>query len=191
MDMVANSMKGERKSGEIKIGLITFYMLLSMKYPELKPHISELAQFIAKDLDLNASQVDEYQLLIWFNCGISRLEKMDFFSIIGFQELTTIYFWQDIISRLTENRVHLPDSFGSYKLFEWNIEPPPERFVDNLLLLDVVGPYLLGYSSAISCYVCIWSIIIWGMAYLEEGTIASYNPVDSVVTEQELQPLQN
>lgn len=51
-------------AGEIKIGLITFSMLLTVKYEDLKPHIPELAQSIAKELDLNASQVNQYKFLI-------------------------------------------------------------------------------------------------------------------------------
>ena len=43
--------------GELQIGLVTFYMLLSVKYADLKPHITELAHFIAQELDINTSQV--------------------------------------------------------------------------------------------------------------------------------------
>ncbi|CAA3021514.1 aspartic ase 2 isoform X1 [Olea europaea subsp. europaea] len=43
--------------GVIKIGLITFYMSLSVKYSDLKPHISELAKFISEELAVNVSQV--------------------------------------------------------------------------------------------------------------------------------------
>ena len=34
-------------------------MLLSINYSYLKPHINELAEFIAKELDVNASQVKQ------------------------------------------------------------------------------------------------------------------------------------
>ncbi|KAG8363794.1 hypothetical protein BUALT_Bualt19G0059400 [Buddleja alternifolia] len=168
--------------GETKIGLITFYMLLSMKYPELKPHISELAQFIAKDLDLNGSQVqlrnftsrENGTLIRW---AIFPAESNDYIS-----NATAM----DIISRLTENRVHLPDSFGSYKLFEWNIEPPPERTWWDRNYWVIVVAFLVMFVFGVLSYGA-W--LIWRRR--REHLLVSYKPVDSVVAEQELQPLQN
>ncbi|KAL0375652.1 UNVERIFIED_CONTAM: hypothetical protein Scaly_0682800 [Sesamum calycinum] len=145
---------------EIKIGLITFYMLLTVKYPELKPHISELTQSIARELDVNASQVqlvnftprENDTLIKW---AISPAESAGYIS-----NATAL----NIISRLSENGIHLPESYGSYKVFEWKIEPPSE-----------------------SC-----SIGFWGMVYLAQPAIGAFvQAVDSVVAEQELQPLQN
>lgn len=43
-------------------------MLLIVNYTELKPRMSELTQSIAKELDVDASQVDQYKCLI---CQIS------------------------------------------------------------------------------------------------------------------------
>ncbi|XWS29741.1 hypothetical protein CRYUN_Cryun24cG0056600 [Craigia yunnanensis] len=42
--------------GEIQISKITLDMSLSINYSYLKPHINELAEFIGKELDVNASQ---------------------------------------------------------------------------------------------------------------------------------------
>ncbi|KAI3448650.1 hypothetical protein Pfo_005315 [Paulownia fortunei] len=166
--------------GEIKIGLITFYMLLTVKYPELKPHISELAQFIAKELDVNASQVqlmnftsrENDTLIRW---AIFPAESADYIS-----NATAM----DIISRLNENRVHLPDSFGSYKLFEWNIEPPPERTWWQQHYLAIVMAFVV---------VIVVGLLASGawLIWRRERSVLSYKPVDSVVAEQELQPLQN
>lgn len=36
---------------------------------------------------------------------------------------------QSIISRLSEHRLQLPDTFGSYKLLEWNAEPSSKRYI--------------------------------------------------------------
>ncbi|CAI9102275.1 OLC1v1000516C2 [Oldenlandia corymbosa var. corymbosa] len=44
-------------SEEVKAGQVTFYMSLSVNYSDLKPHIPELEQLIAKELDINGSQV--------------------------------------------------------------------------------------------------------------------------------------
>lgn len=49
-------------AGESKVGRITFYMSLNVTYSNLKPHIEELASLMAKQLDVNVSQVRFYQL---------------------------------------------------------------------------------------------------------------------------------
>lgn len=45
------------KLSEIQIGQIIFDMSSSMKVLDLKPHMVELAQFIAHQLDINITQV--------------------------------------------------------------------------------------------------------------------------------------
>ncbi|PIN24028.1 hypothetical protein CDL12_03245 [Handroanthus impetiginosus] len=89
---------------------------------------------------------------------------------------------KDIISRLSENRLHMPDNFGSYKLFEGNNKPPLERtwwqkhymaIAPSFVVVIVVG--LLAFGAWL-----IWRRKRW---------ILSYKPVDTIVTEQELQPL--
>lgn len=45
-------------AGEIKVGVITFYMSLNVKYSDLEPSITHLVQYMARELDVNASQVD-------------------------------------------------------------------------------------------------------------------------------------
>lgn len=47
--------------------------------------------------------------------------------------LTILFCLQGIISRLAEHRVHLSDTFGNYKLLQWNIEPPAKRYAIVLL----------------------------------------------------------
>lgn len=34
---------------------------------------------------------------------------------------------QEIINRLTEHRVQLPENLGSYQLLEWKVAPPSDR----------------------------------------------------------------
>lgn len=36
-------------------------------------------------------------------------------------------YMQGIIARLIEHRIRLPESFGSYQLLEWKVEPPYRR----------------------------------------------------------------
>ncbi|KAH6802462.1 Eukaryotic aspartyl protease family protein [Perilla frutescens var. frutescens] len=165
--------------GEIKIGLITFSMLLTHNYTELKPHISELAQFIAKELDVNSSQVrlmnytseEDATLLRW---AIFPAQSDDYIS-----NATAM----NIISRLSTNELHLPDSFGSYQLSEWRIEPPPERtwWQQHYLALVVASVLVIVIGLLASGAWLIWR---------RNKCDVPYKPVDSVVAEQELQPLQ-
>ncbi|KAL6565438.1 hypothetical protein OROHE_004493 [Orobanche hederae] len=166
--------------GEIKIGLITFYMLLNVTYPELKPQISELAQFIANELDVNASQVQLVNFTSRENDTLIRWAILPASSADYISNATAM----DIITRLNGNRLHLPDSFGSYKLFEWKIEPPPERFWWKQHYLAIVGAAVV---------VTVVGLFISGAWFIwrEKKSPMSYQPVDSVVVEQELQPLHN
>ncbi|XP_011091937.1 aspartic proteinase-like protein 2 isoform X2 [Sesamum indicum] len=166
--------------GKIKIGLITFYMLLTVKYPELKPHISELTQFIAKELDVNASQV---QLVNFTPRENDTLIKWAIFPAesAGYISNATAL---NIISRLSENGIHLPDSYGTYKVFEWKIEPPSERSWWQQHYLVIVIPFIIIMVAAVLAFGA-W--FIWH----RQQAVLSYKPVDSVVAEQELQPLQN
>ena len=42
---------------EFDVGLITVYMSINVTYPNLKPHLLELAQLLAKELEIDSSQV--------------------------------------------------------------------------------------------------------------------------------------
>lgn len=44
-------------TGDLQIGRITFDMFFSINYSDLRPHIRELADSIAQELDVNTSQV--------------------------------------------------------------------------------------------------------------------------------------
>lgn len=167
--------------GEEKIGLIAFSMLLTVNYTELKPRMLELTRSIAKGLDVDASQV---QLMNFTSTENGTLIRWAIFPAEPDDYISNATA-TDIISRLSGNRVHLPDSFGKYVLSEWQIEPPPEStwwqqhylaFVVAFISMIVVG---LVASGA-------W--IIWKR---NKSLITSYKPVDEVVAEHELQPLQN
>lgn len=57
-------------AGGTRVGLITFYVSLSVNYSVLKPHISELTKSIAKELNVDISQVDQIRTLEIYNCDI-------------------------------------------------------------------------------------------------------------------------
>ncbi|KAL8540778.1 hypothetical protein ACS0TY_002121 [Phlomoides rotata] len=166
--------------GEAKIGLIAFSMLFTKNYTELKPHIPELAQSIAKELDVNASQVHLMNFTSTENDTLIRWAILPAKTDDYISNTTAM----DIISRLNENRFHLPDSFGKYKLFEVNIEPPPERTWWEQHYLALVVAFI---AMIVVGLVASGTWLIWK----RNQSLISYKPVDEVVAEQELQPLQN
>ncbi|XP_006339969.1 aspartic proteinase-like protein 2 isoform X2 [Solanum tuberosum] len=121
--LVPTGSPGYNASGEIKVGFITFYMSLSVNYLDLKPHMTELTHLIAQELDINFSQV---HLMNLSTKGNDSLIKWAIHPA-GSANYMTNAAAVEIIHRLAENHVRLPDTFGSYKLFEWGIEPPPKR----------------------------------------------------------------
>lgn len=167
--------------GETKVGRITFFMLLTVNYTELKPHISELAHIIAKDLDVNSSQVQLMNLTSKENNTLLRWAIFPAESDDHIANATAM----NIISRLSGNQLHLPDSFGSYKLSEWRIEPPPKR--------TWWQPHYLGLvvASVLVIVIGLLASGAWLIWKKRNVTEVPYKPVDSVVAEQELQPLQN
>ncbi|KAL2488159.1 Eukaryotic aspartyl protease family protein [Forsythia ovata] len=165
--------------GAIKIGLITFYMSLSVKYSDLKPHISELTEFIAKELAVNVSQV---HLMNFTSKGNDSLIRWAIFPAESDEYIANATA-MDIIAKLNESRVHLPDSFGSYKLFEWNIEPPPKRTWWQQHLVIIVS------TSVVMIVLGLLASGLWFLWRRREQSLVSYKPVDSAVPEQELQPI--
>ncbi|KAG5535552.1 hypothetical protein RHGRI_023349 [Rhododendron griersonianum] len=165
--------------GQFQVGLVTFYMSLSIKYSDLKPRMTELAQFIAQELDVNASQVQLLNFTAKGNDSLIRWAILPAGSTEYFSNATAM----GIIARLAEHRVQLPDTFGSYQLVEWNIEPPPKQTWWQqhymVVVVSIVVALILGLSASGG-----W--IIWRR---KQQSLNSYRPVDAVIPEQELQPL--
>ncbi|XP_059457208.1 aspartic proteinase 36-like isoform X2 [Corylus avellana] len=109
---------------ELPIGKITFNLLVNISYSNLQPHITELAKFIADDLDINPSQV---HLLNFTPIGNDSLIRWAIFPP-GSSHYISNATAASIIARFAEHRVRLPGTFGSYQLVGWNIEPLAERF---------------------------------------------------------------
>ena len=45
-------------SGQFRVGVITFDMFLNISYVDLVPHIKELAELIANELEVASDQVE-------------------------------------------------------------------------------------------------------------------------------------
>ncbi|THG22333.1 hypothetical protein TEA_010016 [Camellia sinensis var. sinensis] len=165
--------------GELQDGLITFYMLLSVKYADLKPHITTLAHFIAHELDVNTSQVHLLNFTAKGNDSLIRWAILPARSAKYFSNATAV----SIIAPLAEHRVRLPPNFGSYQLVEWNIEPPPKQTWWQqhymVVAVSIIVTLVLGLSAT-----GVW--IVWRR---RQQTLVSYQPVDAAIPEQELQPL--
>ncbi|KAF8410158.1 hypothetical protein HHK36_002680 [Tetracentron sinense] len=163
---------------EVQVGDITFDMSLSIKYSDLMPHITELAEFIAYELEVNTSQVHLLNSTAKGNDSLIRWAIYPAGS--GYISNTTA---MNIISRLTEHRVQLPDTFGSYQLVEWKVEPPMKRtwWQQHFLavMVGVIITLVLGLSTS-----GIW--LVWRY---RRQTLGTYKPVNAIVPEQELQPL--
>ncbi|KAL2906406.1 Aspartic proteinase nepenthesin-2 [Bienertia sinuspersici] len=162
--------------GDKEVGFITFDMSLNIKDSDLRPRTSELSGLIAKELGvnlLNLTSSGNGSLITW---GIYPDKSAKYIS-----NATAMH----IIDHLVEHNVQLPDTFGSYKLVNWKIEPPMKRSWWQQHYLLVVMAVILTLMLGLSVY-GIWFILKW-----RQQTTIPYKPVDSdnVVLEQELQPL--
>ncbi|KAJ8773239.1 hypothetical protein K2173_028416 [Erythroxylum novogranatense] len=167
--------------GDFHIGIITFEMLISVNNSSIKPNLTEVAIFIAHELEVHNSQVhmlnftlngDNY-LVRW---GIFPAESGDYFS-----KNTAM----DIIVRLREHRVQLPERIGSYQLIEWNVEPQRNKTWWQLHFLGVVVGIVL------SLVVSLLGIGVWLVRRRRRQTfVGTYEPVGASFPEQELQPVQ-
>ncbi|CAN4087033.1 unnamed protein product [Withania somnifera] len=183
--LVPSGSLGHNAPGEIKVGFITFYMSLSVNYSVSKPRMTELTYLIAQELDINFSQVHLMNLSAKGNDSIIQWAIYP----AGSANYMTKAAAMETIHRLSENRVRLPETFGSYKLFEWGIEPPPQRtgwpqsYLVVVIALSVV--LILGLSAFLG-----W--LIWRRRQespLPYERVERLESVETVVREQELQPL--
>ncbi|KAK9054126.1 hypothetical protein SSX86_025203 [Deinandra increscens subsp. villosa] len=168
--------------GETEIGSITFHMSLSLNDTNVTSQITELSQLIAQELHVNSSQVhllnftsegnDNDSVTEW---SITPPESAEFMS-----NATA----SNIISRIAEGGVHLPESYGKYQLSNWNIYPPAKRSSRRKYYLVAVVVSVLALAVGLS------GAGTWWLWRRRQQSNLQYKPVDSmVVPEQELQPL--
>ncbi|KAJ6997448.1 aspartic proteinase-like protein 2 [Populus alba x Populus x berolinensis] len=108
---------------EKKIGKITFEMMLNVNYSDLKLHISELAESIAQELGINISQVYILNSMEKGNASYIEWAVVPSGSADCISNVTAL----SIIARVAEYHMHLPDTFGSYHLINWEIKASAKR----------------------------------------------------------------
>ncbi|CAA7041627.1 unnamed protein product [Microthlaspi erraticum] len=165
--------------GVFQIGSITFDVSISVNNSSLKPNFTEIADFIAHELDIQSSQVrllnisssgNEYRLK-W---GIYPPQSSEYIS----NKMAS-----NIMLLLKENRLRLPGQFGSYKLLEWKAEHKQKQSWWEKHIVGVVAGVMI---SLLVTSVMVKLVMVWRRRKQEEAT---YEPVSAAVKEQELQPL--
>ncbi|KAK9269997.1 hypothetical protein L1049_025570 [Liquidambar formosana] len=165
--------------GKFQIGLITFDMSFNMNYSSARPNFTELAEFIAHELEVNASQVHLLNFTSKENVSLARWAIFPAESADYISNTTAM----SIILRLTEHHMQLPGSFGSYQLVEWNVHPQMKKtWWEQHFLAVVVG-------VAVTLVLTLSTFGIWLVWRHRQLAFGSYKPVGAVVPEQELQQL--
>ncbi|GMI67243.1 hypothetical protein like AT5G43100 [Hibiscus trionum] len=164
---------------ETQIGKITLELSLSTNYSYLKPQINKLTEVIAKELDVNASQVN---LLNFTSEGTGSLVRW-VITPSGSSTYISHERATNIISRLAEHRVRLPDTFGNYQLVQWKVEPSMKRTWWQRHYMAVGVAVIIIIVVGLSVYG------VWGMWRRRQQMVNTYKPVGAAVPEQELQPL--
>ncbi|KAI5325251.1 hypothetical protein L3X38_034325 [Prunus dulcis] len=175
--------------GELQIGKITFDMSLNISYSDLKPHITELAEFIAQELEVNTSQLRVPNLNGLFQVYMLKFAANGNDSLISWAvfpadstESISNTTAAVIVARLAEHRLQFPVMFGSYELLGWRVEPKEKRSWwqrSYVVVLSILGILVIALS-------------VVGLLFLlrhRQRTVNPYKPVNAAVPEQELQPL--
>ncbi|KAI0523479.1 hypothetical protein KFK09_005874 [Dendrobium nobile] len=166
--------------GQIQIGIITFDMFLNLTYSALLPHSKELEELIAHDLDVKSYQVHLMKLT---SQGNGTLIKLAIFPA-GTSDFISNTTAMGIITRITEHRFRLPETFGSYEVVHWNFEPPLRRSWWQRHL------WAVGLGISVVVMVSFTTFLVWYLWRHKFGASqAAYRPVDAIVPEQEMQPL--
>ncbi|KAL5753082.1 hypothetical protein ACOSP7_023253 [Xanthoceras sorbifolium] len=164
--------------GGLQISQITFQMSLSINFSDLKPHIPELSELIAHELDVNTSQVHLLNVASKGNNSLVTwaILPSDSASYISNTTATSIH------SQLSEHRIQLPNTYGNYQLLQWKIEPPAKQTWWQ-------EHYVVVLAVTITMIVALLISGAWFIWRKRQQVVNSYKPVNVAVPEQELQPL--
>ncbi|PPS19684.1 hypothetical protein GOBAR_AA00903 [Gossypium barbadense] len=165
---------------EIEIGEISLDLALNVNHSYLKPRLVMLLEFMAKELGVNGSQVHLLNFTSEGNISFIKWSIVPSGSATYISNTTAI----NIISRLAEHRVMLPDDFGNYQLVQWEVKPPSKQTWWQRQYLVV----LLGIMMFIIAGLTASGIWLWSRRRQPQ---IPYQPVDGAAREHELQPLQS
>lgn len=165
--------------GELQIGRITFEISLNISYTDLEPHITELSDHIAHELNVSHAQILLLSFTMKGNDSLIHLAILPNGSSKFFPHATAT----TIISLIVEHRMQLPPTFGSYQVLRWNVEPLMERSLWKrlyvLMALAIIVTLIIGLSA----------LGAWFILRRRQQAFNSYKPVNAAIPEQELQPL--
>ncbi|KAL6587683.1 hypothetical protein OROMI_000661 [Orobanche minor] len=174
-----NGLPPDSFPGELRIGIITFEMLIRVNNSFMKPNLTEVAELIAHELEINNLQVHMLNFTLKDN---NYLVRWGIFPA-GSSEYISNTTAMNIITQLKDHRLQLPERIGSYQLVEWQIEPPQKHTWWQKHLVAVAAGAL---GTLIVSLVSIGMFMVWRLRQREHGT---YEPVGAIVPEQELQTL--
>ncbi|PWA90726.1 eukaryotic aspartyl protease family protein [Artemisia annua] len=173
-------------SGETEIGSITFHLSVTLNDTNSKSQITELSRLIAQELHVNSSQV---HLLNFTSNGTDYLTRWSITppKLADHMSKETAL---SIISQIAEGGIHLPDSYGKYQLTNWKIQPAPNRTWWQKNYLAAMFVSFLVLVLGLSAFGTWWFWRRRQQSNLQYKPVDSVVPEgDSVVPEQELQPL--
>ncbi|CAN0905552.1 Aspartic proteinase 36 [Linum grandiflorum] len=165
--------------GEFRIAIITFDMLIVVNDTSVKPNLTEVADVIAHELEVDHLQVhmlnatpkgNEYEVK-WAIYPASSKEYISNSTAMS------------ILGRLKEHKFQFPKRYGSYQLVEWRTEPRrksswwEQHWVG--VAIGVLATIVVGLSS----------VGVWMVWRGRQQSLGTYEPVGGMVGEQELQPL--
>uniref|UniRef100_A0A803R100 Uncharacterized protein n=1 Tax=Cannabis sativa TaxID=3483 RepID=A0A803R100_CANSA len=160
-----------------QIGKITFEVSFNISYSDLKPHMTELVEYIAPELDVNISQVQVLNFTSSTNYTVIRLAILPAGSADFISNTTAV----SVIAHLAEHGIQLPATFSGYKLVGWNIVPKVKRKWWHQEYLVVILAILVTLFIGLSAFG------MWFIWRRRQQALISYKPVNSAVIEQELQ----
>ncbi|KAK4771811.1 hypothetical protein SAY86_013586 [Trapa natans] len=163
----------------VQIGKIIFSMSSSMNVWDLKPHLVELAQFIAHQLNINVTQIHLLSIKSIQNGSLIKWAILPPASRDYISTSTA----KDIISWLSEHRVQLPDSYGSYQFTDWHIKSRKTGTWQQKHIIFVILAMTLTLLAGLSFWIA-W--ILWRWRYKKSNAYMHYG---MKIGEQELQPL--
>ncbi|XP_078427927.1 aspartic proteinase 36-like [Wolffia australiana] len=163
-------------AGDLNVSIISFDMHVNINKSEMMKHLPELSEAMARDLEVNVSQVNFVRIESEGQGTFIQWDISPLGSTRHFSRDAAV----DIITRLLEYRVRLPENFGPYKIMSWKVGLTSERTWWKRHLLTIAGG-----SLGIIVVAFISAFLLWRHQQRENA----YAPVNPDQPEQELQPL--